>query len=81
MKFHQGLFKILRKQNVTDERTDGQTDNVKTVYPPTNTVCGVYKNERVRQQASLSFTWFGTQKSGFWQQGSNDLCKGTTEAL
>ena len=21
-------------------RTDGQTDNVKTVYPPTNTVCG-----------------------------------------
>ena len=29
------LFKILRKQNVMDERTD----NVKTVYPPTNTVC------------------------------------------
>ena len=21
-------------------RTDGRTDNVKTVYPPTNTVCG-----------------------------------------
>ena len=29
-------LKILWKQNVTDERTD----NVKTVYPPTNTVCG-----------------------------------------
>ena len=24
-------------------RTDGWTDNVKTVYPPTNTVCGGYK--------------------------------------
>ena len=24
----------------TDARTDGWTDNVKTVYPPTNTVCG-----------------------------------------
>ena len=24
-------------------RTDGRTDNVKTVYPPTNTVCGGYK--------------------------------------
>ena len=23
-------------------RTDGQTDNAKTVYPPTNTVCGGY---------------------------------------
>ena len=23
---------------------DGQTDNVKTVYPPTNTVCGGYNN-------------------------------------
>ena len=44
MKFHQRLLKILRKQNVTDERTDGwtdeRTDNVKTVYPTTNTVCG-----------------------------------------
>ena len=25
-------------------RLDGQTDNVKTVYPPTDTVCGGYKN-------------------------------------
>ena len=51
MKFHQRIFKILRKQNVTDTlsfvrssvRTDGRTDNVKTVYPPTNTVCGAIK--------------------------------------
>ena len=28
--------RYLRNQNVTD----GRTDNVKTVYPPTNTVCG-----------------------------------------
>ena len=25
-------------------RSDGRTDNVKTVYPPTNTVCGGYNN-------------------------------------
>ena len=28
-------------------RTDGRTDNVKTVYPPTNIVCGGYKNVRI----------------------------------
>ena len=28
----------------SDFRTDGRTDNVKTVYPPTNTACGGYKN-------------------------------------
>ena len=41
MKIQQWLFKLLRKQNVTDGRTDarthgrtdGRTDNVKTVYP------------------------------------------------
>ena len=27
----------------SDGRTDGRTDNVKTVYPPTNIVCGGYK--------------------------------------
>ena len=31
---------ILKKQNVTDGRMEAQTDNVNTVYPPTNTVCG-----------------------------------------
>ena len=42
----------IKKQNVTDGRTDGRTharthtrtDNVKTVYPATNKVCGGYKN-------------------------------------
>ena len=27
----------------TDGRTNGRTDNVKTLYPPTNTVCEGYK--------------------------------------
>ena len=26
-------------------RTDGRNDNVKIAYPPTNTVCGGYKNK------------------------------------
>ena len=31
-------------------RTDRRTDNVKTVYPPTNTVCGGYnKKDRYAQ--------------------------------
>ena len=33
-------------------RTDGQTDNVKTVYPPTNIVCGGYKNKGADQLRS-----------------------------
>ena len=32
------------KQNVTD----GRMDNVKTVYPPTNTVCGGYNKHSLR---------------------------------
>ena len=27
--------------------TDGRTDNVKTLYPPTNTVCRGYNNDRI----------------------------------
>ena len=42
MKFHQRFLKLLRKQNVTDTRSVGRSDNVKTVYSPTNTVCGGY---------------------------------------
>ena len=41
------ILQVLRKQNVTDARSDfrsvGRTDNVKTVYPPTNIVCGGYR--------------------------------------
>ena len=45
-KFHRCFFKILWKQNVMDtllfDRSFIRSDNVKTVYPPTNTVCGGY---------------------------------------
>ena len=53
--FHQGLFKILWKQNVSDTlsfvRSDGRTDNVKTVYPPTNIVCGGYNKTEMKVNA------------------------------
>ena len=29
-------------------RLFGRTDNMKTVYPPTNTVCGGYKNTHIK---------------------------------
>ena len=35
-------IKKTKRYGRTDARTDGWTDNVKTVYPPTNTVCGGY---------------------------------------
>ena len=35
-------LKVIKKTK-RNGRTDGQTDNVKTAYPPTNTVCGGYK--------------------------------------
>ena len=31
---------IREKKSVTDGHADGRTDNVKTVYPTTNKVCG-----------------------------------------
>ena len=33
-----------RTHALTDQQTDRWTDNVKTVYPPTNTVCGGHNN-------------------------------------
>ena len=35
-------LKETKRYGRTDGRTDGRMDNVKTVYPPTNTVCGGY---------------------------------------
>ena len=41
MNIHHCVFKILGKnQSVTDGHTDRWTDNVKTIYPTTNKVCG-----------------------------------------
>ena len=37
-------IKKTKRYGWTDARTDGWADNVKTVYPPTNTVCGGYNN-------------------------------------
>ena len=36
-------IKETKRYGHTFVRSDGRTDNVKTVYPPTNTVCGGYK--------------------------------------
>ena len=38
-------IKETKRYGRTDGRTDGWTDNVKTVYPPTNTVCGGYNKK------------------------------------
>ena len=37
-------IKETKRYGQTVVRSDGRKDNVKTVYPPTNTVCGGYKN-------------------------------------
>ena len=34
-------------------RSFGRSDNVKTVYPPTNTVCGGYNDNRVLSHQQL----------------------------
>ena len=48
-------IKKTKRYGRTDARTDGWTDNVKTVYPPTNTVCGGY-NEYTISQMDLYFS-------------------------
>ena len=46
------VIKVTKCYGHTFVRSDGQsfvrTDNVKTLYPPTNTVCGGY-NKRIKQ--------------------------------
>ena len=41
------VIKETKSYGQTDGRSFGQTDNVKTVYPPTNKVCGGYKNQNI----------------------------------
>ena len=38
------IFEVITETKLlrTNGLSDGRTDNVKTVYPPTNTVCGGY---------------------------------------
>ena len=38
----QDIKETKRMDSHSDGRSDVRTDNVKTVYPPTNTVCGGY---------------------------------------
>ena len=54
MKIQRWLFKILKKQNVTDARTD----NVKTVYPPQTKFAGGID----RKMAILDQIWDLTEK-------------------
>ena len=43
------ILEVIKETKVSDTRSvgrsDGRSDNVKTVYPPTNTVCGGYNNK------------------------------------
>ena len=48
-------IKKTKRYGRTDAQTDGWTDNVKTVYPPTNTVCGGYKNCSVYLNCLFSY--------------------------
>ena len=49
-------IKETKRYRLSFVRTDGQTDNVKTVYPPTNTVCGGYNNQsNNHDKQSMSF--------------------------
>ena len=45
-------IKKTKRYGQTDGRLFGQTDNVKTVYPPTNKVCGGY-NKAAAQLGSI----------------------------
>ena len=45
---------MLRTHSRTVIRSDVRTDNVKTVYPPTNTVCSGYKNIEADQLPGYS---------------------------
>ena len=41
-------FPSMTLKDIKKTKRYGWTDNVKTVYPPTNTVCGGYKNTHAR---------------------------------
>ena len=42
------VIKETKRNGHTHTHTVGRTDNVKTVYPPTNTVCGGYNKKNVK---------------------------------
>ena len=50
--------------------TDGLSDNVKTVYPPTNTVCGGYNKGADQREADLRLCFRILKKPVFTRRGS-----------
>ena len=72
MKFHQWVFKILKKQNVTDGRTDAHTDartdgQRENSIPPLKLRFGGGYNDAKLEQESTENVAFKPQK---------DVCKG-----
>ena len=51
----QDIKETKRYGHTSDVRSVGQTDNVKTVYPITNIVCGGYKNGQIK--GLISHMW------------------------
>ena len=45
-------IKETKRYGHTDGRSFGRSDNVKTVYPPTNKVCGGYNEEQTPRSMS-----------------------------
>ena len=47
------VIKETKRYGHTVGRSFGRSDNVKTVYPPTNTVCGGYNDSNGRLQETV----------------------------
>ena len=76
MKIQQWLFELLRKQSVTDGRTDGQHENS---IPPTNKVCGGYNYWYVNTRKRVScIQWVNRAWAFVWANPvySNTCVKG-----
>ena len=52
------VIKKTKRYGRTDARTDGRTDNVKTVYPTTSKVCGGYKEDPSINEGTRVVTTF-----------------------
>ena len=64
MKFQQLLLKI-RKENVTEGRTDTRTDNVKTVYPSQTKFAGGIMNSAVHDRLMDNMRLLTFKRCGF----------------
>ena len=66
------VIKEAKRNGHTHTHTVGRTDNVKTVYPPTNTVCGGYNYDGL-EPPMLHTKFRGNQPAG---SGVEDFLKG-----